>query len=361
MKRLIILLALLILLISSQCFALTYYVTPTGLNGKQGGSPSQAMDTAAFVAATKSAVSAVADTWFFLAGNSTYTVAADIGGNLEDGTAFQPIMIAGITPFDTTSTSQEYPGWKGSLCSGASRPFLSLGIQNITVDNDWQFHGLMIEGTADSMLNGDNYLVVSGCSVFNVSPVANREAIDDSSGFVRVYNSEVSSTKGDAITGYHYSFIDHCYIHDSEDGFYATGTHLVTNTIFENIADIGVNQTYTTSKILQNTFSVCGTAIASDADDPFVVFRNNIFDSNTVAIDSEKDSYGRVIDYNNYWNNQTDIADGSGNAQKGDGATAYDPGFTFAAGATNYAPDATSGVTSAGKAMKVHYGDGSED
>lgn len=365
MKRLIVCLTLLIFLSSSVVFGATYYITPTGNGLRDGSSWANALDSTQADAQVSGAAGCLsgatpqADTWFFLAGDTTYTVNAQWGDGVADATDGQPIMVVGVTPMVVNP-------WPNYVCSGASRPFIQLGANKILVDNYWQFRGLMIEGTADQMVDPDQGTIISGCSVFNVdSTNANREAIFHNSSYMEVYNSEVASSLGDAIVASGVARVMFCDIHTSKTGVNAIGQGdvIMFNTFWDDVSQnmIGVNQDQDFALVMNNTFYQLGEGINSDADDSSW-FLNNIFELCAIAIDSEKDSYSRTIDYNNYLHNTTDINGGSGNSQKGPNATAHDPNFTDPTGdPVDFSPDAGSGVTSAAKAMKVTYSDGSED
>lgn len=128
--------------------------------------------------------------------------------------------------------------------------------------------------------------------------------------------------------------IMYCYFHDGAYGLKAVGaggkfTHNTFDTLTKGM-DVTAIAAAMNNLVEYNNFYNCTEGIASNQLHNAQVIYNNQFVSCAEGMDLGGNSTYCYIDYNNWYNNGTDIVDS--NVDKGPHATAIDPGYKDAGG-----------------------------
>jgi parallel beta-helix repeat protein len=292
-----------------------YYVTTTGAGTNSGADWDNAFDWAAFASQGLSA----GDSVYFAGG--TYSVSAGYS-NASDGAYRNHISLIGVSS-GTTNEPPTMSDW----ATGTDRPLINTGSNSFVIDNSWRLSNLRFTSSnATYSLVTDTYTIIQNCKISNTAVSLSR-CLNMHSG--TLYNSEIECTDGDGLWTGLTSNIIMCLFHGG-DGFgigcngntgsvignivydFPTGIGLYTvgefyvahNTVYE-ATTYGIDATQSGGNIIiNNTLSGCGTGIAGSTSYPQA-----------------------LIDYNNYYNNTTDVS----NVSKGPNAMAVNPNFTDAA------------------------------
>ncbi len=232
---------------------------------------------------------------------------------------------------------------RGDRPIGATRPILACGSNAFGWGANTNAYSLSLSGTGASIVSASN---IGGCNFFNcqainVSTTVNRAAftLTNSTTPDSLISSEAISYRGNAIsigaTGASI-FIYGCNIHDSNNGINYTGSFPVN--VFSSII-----ASHVTSGIIFNPGSSAGTGFnvynctlygaenklgkgvdAGGGNGSNFLIRNSIIAGFVTGLSAATIQAARYEDYNNYYNNTTDIT----LFNKGVNDTAINPSFT---------------------------------
>ncbi len=264
--------------------------------------------------------------WFYnnnSATTITFTMSQTV--SISGGGVNNPIMIKG------------YKTTRGDEPRGDDRPTLAIGANLFEIQDLWDMHNLQATGTSSRVLDDGNTSKFISLKVTNSSTTADRNSINLTDGNSSVYDCELISYRGQGIfsnTSHHE--ILYSYFHDSNVGLLDTstgGTTLIGN-LFESHVTAAVQFTGTSSQaqsVVSNTFygsentTGIGLDLSSGSGFRAAAILNNIFYGFVTGINyGVASSTTLLIDYNNYFNNDTDVT----NVTKGSNASSADPTFT---------------------------------
>lgn len=299
-----------------------YYVTVSGAGLKDGSDWDNAFGLDEFI--YDIGWNCVAgDNYWIQGGTYTYTAAMNTG---IDGSLALPISIIGVK-----STTTAEPPTISDYANGNDRPLFSMGSNRFILDDYYTIRNIRFTGTASTdLVHLDVWAQVINCYINNSSGTTgyNALSVDDAS---RVFNCELISANGSALDAYGAHGIDVVYSYLSGDiGIEATPANSLRSlfNIFDSCATAGISlSTSPWPFIFNNTFYGCGSGILGTTTYGGTILNNTISDC-TNGINFTSTSVQALIDYNNYYNNTTDVT----GITKGSNALAVDPKFTNAAG-----------------------------
>lgn len=227
-----------------------------------------------------------------------------------------------------------YNAIRGDGTPTSTKPAIALGALSFTLGGNWDIFYVDMTGTAASALTTGIASRVVGCKVVNTSTTANRNAIAAAADAL-ILSNEIISYRGNALsTGSTNNTIGN-YIHDSNVGIACTAAaagYFIVNNILANNVTTCISFTAATtiaSVIIGNT--LYGTETQQGTGINFVVGNtdhrviNNIITGFVTGINhaSTTQTVG-YSDYNNFWNNTTDVT----GWKKGRNDIAINPAFT---------------------------------
>jgi len=287
-----------------------YSNSETGITGNVGGA-------VVFSDALLEAV--VAGNVIHVKSDGTHTLGAD-AQTANDGSATAPIQILGYN-----SSHNDAP-------TGTDRPLIAGGSYTVWVDTYWELRHLRVTSTNTYSVHVSTYCRTVNCSISNTSGTANKYALYMVSNRITAVGCELTSTNGRAVlmSGGGCRLIG-CYVHDSAVGVWMSyHFDAVIDSIIDTCTDgILTDGAHDGCFVYGSTIYNCtdGLDLASGTNG-FVAWNCTFSDCGT-AVKSGNDLGGsHLIDYNNWYNNTTDVS----NVDKGANAMAVDPGFADAAG-----------------------------
>lgn len=272
---------------------------------------------------------AVAGNIFYMKAGS-YTTGGNIGPTASGGTQ-KPIWLIG------------YNATRGDNPTGASRPLFALGAYHLQLYTYWNILNLSLTGTGGVVLGLYSASKAINCKIVNSSTSAGQRALDLGEGLSNdclIQNCEVVCYRGEAIdvfdaTG---TEITGCYIHDSNLGItnpYASDRLTIADNIIAGCVTAAIQfPTYAlTNHVVisgntlygaENKLGI-GVSICTGCTN-IAIFNNIIYGFVTGVAHADVQTIG-YDDYNDYYNNTTDVT----NWQKGANCIATAPAFTAVA------------------------------
>lgn len=258
-----------------------------------------------------------------------------------NGSAASPIKMIGYN-----STRDDNPS------SFANCPLLSWasGATGFTgIGTNWHLSYLNMKVTASNGVNLGQGGKIYMCKITNYSTTAARSALR--LDMAQAIRCELISYRGNALTiqlgGQFGCFVSDCYMHDSDKGVVLSDTgqgQCVINCLIEScvtaaITVVGVGgPTLIEGCTLYGSENTTGIGISvSSASCPGLSILNNIIAGFTTGISLSGANIGQLDDYNNFYNNDTDVT----NWTKSANDLALNPTFTTVAQITG-----TNGTTS---------------
>lgn len=256
---------------------------------------------------------------------------------------------AGVT-FTTAAGSRTAPvmwhgynSTRGDAPTGSSRPTMAMGALAPIISSWWMVDNIIFMGSAASVLNLGANLTLINLKVTNTSTTASQSAIIGGATCM-IRNCELISYRGNAYNaGSNTTYLYGNYIHDSDIGTtMSTGALYAFDNIYaDNVtAAVQTSGSGTVAFLADNTFygaeNKLGTALNNFNTTNFFTSLNNII-YGFVTGTNMTGVYGVFEDYNDYFNNSTDVV----NITKGAHDQAVDPQFVNVAQLTG-----TSGVVS---------------
>lgn len=314
----------------------------TGGTGKVGGAISlgAANDDAVFELAVSSATAA---TRFFIKGNTTYTLGGTVNIAAAGNAAWQ-IIIEG------------YASTRGDRPKGSTRPTIATGA------NVFSFNGantsaycLMFTGTGSSVVTmGSTQVHLHYCKAYNFSTTANRNAFNENGGNNMTFACEGISLRGPALafsggTSVHQYF----YGHDSNIGVTAgVSPGMLVGCIFAGNVTSAINSTATLNASLGLSVTGCtlygaenkqGTGIVIASGSRNTNFVNNIIYGFTTGVTMATTNTTHHFNFNDYYNNTTNVSNTNAGVQFGESDQFVDPQFTGIAQRTGSTATTTAG------------------
>jgi len=265
-----------------------------------------------------------------LGGNNIF-----IANNISIGEA---VSVASTAPTGTNPIGiKGYSGSRYTDAIGANRPVITCGANNLQLGLFKKVRNLIVTGTSSPAISGTTGGTFINCKVTQTSSTASRTAMTNNGNNTAI-NCELISLNGTAQVLGQDSRSEGCYIHDSNIGvtINSLGAGLY-NSIIEGCRTYAIQVTSTTNEqvetIIGNTIygreakQGIGLEFAVPSNNPSNVVLNNIFYGLTSGvIQLTNRQFSNIDDYNNYYNNTTDITLWG----KGTHDTAVDPGFVDA-------------------------------
>jgi hypothetical protein len=246
----------------------------------------------------------------------------------------ETISIAATGGSQAPIVIEGYNSLRGDIPTGTNRPLINQGANPITFGNNFDIYNVRFTGTSANEITPAGASKIVNCKIVNTSTTANRSAININAADILLLNDEFISYRGRAVSlSSGGSLINGCWIHDSDTGIYisATSAYNIINTIissnvsygiFVNIANISrfvVNNV--TLYGSENTTGVGINLITGVTD--FLLTNSIIYGFTTGITHVDTQTVG-FDDYNDYYNNDTDVS----NWQKGANDVAVAPSFT---------------------------------
>jgi parallel beta-helix repeat protein len=290
-----------------------YYVTVAGAGTNSGADWANAFDLAAFI--THSTVSASAgDVYYIMSGTYTFT---SVYSNALDQIAFIGV---------TTGTTNEPPTY-ADYAYGTDRPLFDGGSDYFFFDNYWLIRNLRFTSSSSiQTIDSDVGNVFFNCDIANTN-ASPSYGIYIAEGLL--VDCKITADASVAIINFPSGAIKNCYITgDGAIGIRRGGRHHAAIGNIINGPDIGIsayNDDF--NMFVGNTIYGCATyGIDLVSTKHNIVYNNTISNCGT-GIKGSSSILQAHIDYNNYYNNTTDV-DG---VTKGPNALAVNPNFTDAA------------------------------
>jgi hypothetical protein len=290
-------------------------------------------DTTAFTGL--SASSSTISSYFFIKSGS-YTIGAGVS-SVPGGNVAAKCRIEG------------YGTKRADKPSKSSWPVLSFGANNFTTGTNVWIERVAITGTNASVLTLGANCKLGYMAVTNTSTTASRVAITLSGATAMIHDIEAQSYRGTAISSVVDTIMSGVYVHDSDIGISTNHSLQMTYSIVAGCVTKAVDSTSATRfyRAENCTFygfeDTLGTGLALAASVYLQFWRNCIFYGFATVQDGSTQNFASYSDHNNYYNNDTDIADTS-QWQKGPNDTALDPSFSGVAQITG-STATTSGST----------------
>lgn len=294
--------------------------------GKVGGALSLgSADDAVFELAVNSTTTS---TRYFIK-TGTYT----LGGAVSiaaAGSSSWPVIMEGYNTF------------RGDRPTTTNRPYFVCAGNAFTSGSSWENYSLQISGNAANMFTQNAGSSKSVDMKFiNNSSTASRNALLTGTGG-KCINIEAISSRGSGISAAASSVLENCYSHDSATGVNLTAAGIsMINCLQANNYTSGINAATSTSAIIINNtiygseakmgigLNVANTALS-------IVSMNNIIYGCTTGAMGAGVSTSVYDNYNNFFNNTTNINDVT-NYQTGPSTITLDPSFTSASQITGTA------------------------
>lgn len=221
----------------------------------------------------------------------------------------------------------------GDTVARTALPVFDLGANNWSFGQSWKVTNMSFTSTGGNGVIGSNNGIIVNSKFTNTSTTANRNAVIPGSDSVFIGN-EAISYRGNAInTSTNGSVIKNNYIHDSNIGI-TVGTAAVAvviqgNLIINNVTS-AINVTNTVvgglgifENTLFGTLAQRGTGLAVATGGRNIRLMNNSISGFTTGVNHADSQSIGFDDYNNYYNNGTDVT----NWTKGANDRALNPSF----------------------------------
>ena len=297
------------------------YVTATGAGLKDGTSWANAFNWSDAV--TDFASASAGDT-YYIKGSHTHT--SGLTSIATDGS-----MTGGfISLIGVKSGTTNEPPIAADWAYTTDRPDISIsGSNRIEFDNYWQFRNLIVTANMTlSALRMDDYCFIENCKITQAGlgyglTIAGTNSL--------AINNEISHSGGARALNIVYpATVMHNYIHDSSIGIridtVGAGSRIIGNII--ETCDYCIDlYTYGSCIIEGNTIYGGSTAGIYGTTSGLNFIRNNSISGCGTGINFTSGNAQALVDYNNYYNNTTDVS----GVSKGANATAVNPQFTDAA------------------------------
>jgi hypothetical protein len=259
---------------------------------------------------------------------------------------------------DSSSTTrlviEGYNSTRGDKPTGATRPVFNMGSYTITLGDYCDIYNVIVNGTGASTLTLGAGSRGGNLKIINTSTTANRIGISFGT-LGTIYACEVVSYLGYGTNSSNTCAIHGCYAHDSAVGYRYTGTlnMNITNSISacNTVSAVALTGAATqVSMISGNTFYGSATKVGegislADGATGIRLFNNIIAGFVTGVNHGTAGSKATLSDYNDYYNNTTDVT----NLVLGDNDVDVDPAFTSVSEVTgSTATYATKTLTDAG-------------
>lgn len=262
-------------------------------------------------------------TRFFIKGGSniTYTLGGVVSISLAGNDLF-PIFIEG------------YFSTRGDRPKGSTRPIFACGANTFTLNTNFAIISLSWTGNSANLVNTGSQNISLYSKYMNNSTTMNRTAMTDG-GNSRYKENEFICYRGIAFTtASAASTLNSCYIHDSVTGVTVTSNSLnLSNNIFIGCSTRSINNSANNPSllILNNTFygaeNNLGIGVGFSSTNYNITFENNILYGFVTGVnDAAAINVSTYSDYNDYFNNTTDIAS-LASWQKGPNDIAVNPQF----------------------------------
>lgn len=307
----------------------------TGGIGNTGGALSLgSSDDAVFELAVSSTT---ASARYFIKGGSNivYTIGGTVTISVAGNTLW-PIVVEG------------YASTRGDRPTDATRPTFAVGANQFTTAAVWTLYSISFTGTAAYNITTGGAGSVYFLKSVNSSTTTARTAIGISTSD-RAFSCEGVSYRGTGIEVAGVSSAFGCWAHDSSIGFTTGAAISITNCI--SSSNFTSALTYSAAGVgpyivCNNTFygaeNKLGIALNLASSFKYMVFLNNIIYGFTTGISFVTTNMSNHDDYNNYFNNTTDIGTAAA-WSKGKNDKALDPQFTNVVQRTGATATTTSG------------------
>jgi hypothetical protein len=253
-------------------------------------------------------------------------------------------------------TVEGYNTIRGDNPTGSSRPTISSTTQVWTLGTSWALHNIIV-----STNNASNTVMAGGENAFYNSKFINTAAGGTSALNMSAAGGICSFCEAVAPRGYGIlvqsgpNVIFGSYIHDSSSGvrWGGTGTagFLIANSIIADNYTVAVDNTQSTNDLmivnstLYGAENKLGTGVLEASGSIHTRVFNTIFYGFTTGFNHPTTTIGAgVDDYNNFYNNTTDVV----NWVKGATTIALDPAFTDTAQITGTGATSSTNVLTAG-------------
>lgn len=289
-------------------------------------------------------------TIFYFRGTSGTILAGGTIAIAAAGTAALPVTIQG------------YATTRGDAPTGSTRPFFNLQATRLTTAAAWQIKNMSLTSSVTtSTISGGAANRVIDSKIVNTSTTTTATAV---SNFVFASGNEIVSLRGVGYTSSGQTYFANNWVHNSDVCFQTTTAGNIAylkGNVFEGCATKAINLPAVTiggmyvieGNTIYGSESKQGIGVSIPTNGSFINFFNNILyglTSGVVHADTQTHGYD---DYNNYFNNTTDVT----NWTKGANDLAVNPGFGSVSQITGSAGTTTSGVlTEVGKFSTVTDG-----
>lgn len=255
--------------------------------------------------------------------NGSYTLGQAVTIAAAGGT-MAPVMVEG------------YNSIRGDTPTGTNRPSISGGANAFTTGGQYEVYNVIFTGTAASMfVLGANGKVVN-CKFTNTSTTATRIGLSMANNGSKAINNECISYRGYGLNvagNNMLAFGNWC--HDSDVGLRLAGG-AQTGFLTDNIVSSNVTNAVFTAAAVTAPLSLINNTLYGAENKTSIGFslftgssviptlNNNIFYGFTTALTATDSQLGYVSDYNDFFNNTTDV----NNVAKGTNDIAVNPTFT---------------------------------
>jgi hypothetical protein len=313
----------------------TYYMKASGAGSKDGSDWDNAWSESEYTSYIQNDLNA-GDIIYVLSGSYT------MGNTFEislDATADNPLQVIGVS--DEALTEAE----------GDDRPLWAFGtVQHNATCDYLHYRNLRIQFTDTDLFKLGSYARFENIKFEGNTQVGAYSIVTNCE-----FTDSTDTTGGSLITGSD-CIIRGCYFHDMPKGIDMESTAVLTIdfNIFDTISGDAITCGFmggNNCRISNNTFYNCGKGIDFTGHTTVanVFILNNNFSDCTIGLDLHTDASNNYLDYNNWYNNSTDL----NNENKGSNATAYNPQFTNASGG-NFSLQ--SGSQLIGRALSIKLG-----
>lgn len=314
----------------------------TAGTGKVGGAISlgAANDDAVFELAVSSATAAAR---FFIKGSATYTLGGAVAIGAA-GNAAWPIIIEG------------YASARGDRPKLSTRPIIASGANVFQLNGaNTSLYSLSVTGTGTSVIGlAANQCMAFYCKAYNTSTSASRAAVNENGGNCYTFACEGISLRGNGLAYNAGSSIhQHFYGHDSNNGAnVAVNIGALKGCIFSSNVNAAINSTATISSpsglsimdcTLYGAENKLGTGIVFASGTRYVVATNNIIYGFVTGVTMATTNTTYPFNFNNYYNNTTNVSNSNAGVQFGENDLFLDPTFTNVVQRTGSTATTTSG------------------
>jgi len=314
------------------------YVTVAGAGTKVGTSWGNAFGLSEWLT-DMSTASAAGDIYWVEEGTYTFTASFS---SPRDGSYGNHIAVIGVQA-GTTNTPPVY----SDFAFGADRPLIAQGIYRFTVDLYWAFSNLRFTSSNDIAISTDDRGFFRNCRVEHTG--ATRAIYGDS--HMVLIDCYITSVSGAGIyTPQGYMRVINSYFKTHNKCIQPGGGGSTLQGNITESATSGIHCEASQNIIAGNTIYGCTNGIYLGTTAENFIY-NNTISSCTDGLIASAATNQMWVDYNNYYNNTTDVT----NITKGPNALAVDPAFTDAANG-DFSLDSASALIGAGLGIQLGVG-----